>query len=111
VVVEGSTSAWYSMMFYGLRGKPHVSTAPSAQAIRTAEASYPRTTRRPEMASYFPRIPSEAVDGYKRVWFVFEDWERTYFESNVMPSWRWIDGHFTEIDHWQFGGFDVYLYD
>lgn len=110
-VIQGSTSGWHPFMYYGLRGKPHVSAAPKRRDIDFTETNYPRTTHRADWAGYYPRVPSEAVSDQKRIWFVFEDWERVYYQPNVMPVWRYLDSRFPEIGHWTFGDLELFLYD
>lgn len=110
VIVQGSAPTWVSMYWYGLRGHPQFFGTTDQGFIDTFHRGNPRMTENPEYDGYFPSHVQDITQGNARVWFVFGEWEREALPYNVTQVWRWLDNHYTELEHRRFRGIEVFLY-
>jgi len=113
VVLHAGNWSWLPFYWYGFRGFPlskHLTVATETGWVRYFEDAHPRVTRLPDLAALYPAYIQRAVEGKSRLWFVFSEWEREYLKNSAVPVWRWLDAHYPEIDHMDFGNFEVFLY-
>jgi len=113
IVLHAGTWSWLPFYWYGFRDLPsssHITVATETGWIRYFEDANPRTSRREDLARLYPVYIQPAVEGKSRLWFVFSEWEREYLKNSAVPVWRWLDAHYPEIDHMDFGNFEVFLY-
>ena len=113
IVLHAGNWSWLPFHWYGFRELPiGTSRAVSAEAgfIEHFARGNPRVTERKDLAALWPIYIQQAVDGKSRCWYVFSQWEREYLIYSAVPTWRWLDAHYCEIDHRDFGTFELFLY-
>jgi len=111
LVLHASHANWLPFLWYGLRGRPMKNAGAMAGFIRYFELANPRNTPNPIMDGYFPEPIESQVIGFQRIWFVYGEWERESLGDHALIAWRWMDGHYTEVDRAAFGDLDIRLYE
>ena len=106
---------WSCLPFYwyGFREMPrstYQSVTTDTSWIKYFQDANPSVTNREEIDAVYPLYVQNVVEGRSRLWFVFSEWEREYLKNTAVPTWRWLDAHYPEIDHMDFGNFEVFLY-
>lgn len=110
LVLQASHANWLPFLWYGLRGRPMKNAGALAVFVRYFELANPRNTPNPVMDGYFPEPIESQVSGFRRVWFVYGEWEREILGDHALIAWRWMDSHYTEVDRAAFGDLDIRLY-
>ncbi len=110
IIIHSACPTWLTFSWYGLSDRKQQTAAIDSWIIRDFLKGGPRTTNDPVFDYYFPHQLQPLVENKNRVWFVFSDWERAYFQYNPMDVWRWLDSHYVEILHRDYVGFEVFLY-
>ncbi len=111
VIVHTGWATWLPFYWYGFRNIQLFTGCVDEDFIRFLNASAPPNNDDPRFKYYFPIQVQKAVEGKERVWIVFSEWEREYLPSNPLDVWRWMDAHYTEVQHRAFRDIEVFLYD
>ncbi len=113
IVLHAGGWSWLPFHWYGFRELPH-----GTSLVATADPGFieffrranPRVSARRDIDAYYPTYIQQPVEGRSRCWYVFSQWEREYLIYSAVPTWRWLDAHYSEIGHMDFGAFEVFLY-
>lgn len=111
LVLQASHANWLPFLWYGLRDHPMKNAGTCQGFIDYFENANPRNTPNPIMDGYFPEPIESQVRGYRRVWFVYGEWERESLGDHALMTWRWMDSHYTETDRAAFGDIEIRLYE
>jgi len=97
---------------YGLRAKPgrQFRGDVSEFFIDLFYKGNPITIRAKDFDAYWVKQLQPLVQGKRRFWFVFNEWERAHMSGFSYNTWRWVDAHFSQVQHQDYGGFELFLY-
>lgn len=70
----------------------------------------PRTIHDKDFDAFWVKQLQPLVEGKRRFWFVFNEWERAHMAGFSYNTWRWVDAHFSQLQHQDYGGFELFLY-
>ena len=115
IVVHSSSASWMTFHWYSRHKMPQYTVGTNQAFIDFMYYSNIPTPTLPETRQEFSpwimRQIQPIVSGYKRVWLVFSEWHREYLWNNPVSVWLWLSAHYHEIDHQDFGGLEIYLFE
>ncbi|MBX7256842.1 MAG: glycosyltransferase family 39 protein [Candidatus Hydrogenedentes bacterium] len=111
IIIHTGWSTWLPFYWYGFRNIQNFTGCVDENFIRFLNASAPRNNDDPMFEYYFPIQVQKALQNKARAWIIFSEWEREYTPSNPLDVWRWMDAHYTEVQHQVFTDIEVFLYD
>ncbi|GMV99029.1 MAG: hypothetical protein AMXMBFR84_01680 [Candidatus Hydrogenedentota bacterium] len=112
IVVHATRSTALPFYWYGFRERPQASVAVDQNHIDALMKGDPVVTKLEQFVRLFKNEHVQSVvEGHRRVWYVFSDWEREFYGGNCMAVWRWLDAHYTETDHVVLRDIEIFCYE
>ncbi len=113
IVIHPAFDPSYMPLYqYGLRTKPErqLRGDVSELFIDIFYKGNPRTIRDKDFDAFWVKQLQPLVQGKRRFWLVFNEWERAQMNGFSYNTWRWVDAHYSQVQHQDYGGFELFLY-
>jgi mannosyltransferase len=110
VLVHSSISTWLPFYWYGLNPRLTHTVGTDSGLIKAVQDLNHPTTDREIWQSIFIHHIQPVVEGERRIWMVFAEYERQYYSENPLMVWRWLNAHYAEILHKNFEGLELFCF-